>query len=59
MSIHAFPAPVVLPVVQAARDLVASGASVGVASVGSSSGTGNAANAAGDLHWSDGGAPPW
>ena len=33
MSIHAFPAPAVLPVLRAARELVASGASVGVASV--------------------------
>ena len=33
MSIHAFPAPAVLPVVAAARELVTSGASVGVASV--------------------------
>ena len=33
MSIHAFPAPAVLPVVEAARDLVTEGASVGVAGV--------------------------
>ena len=31
MSIHAFPAPAVLPVVEAARELVTSGASVGLA----------------------------
>ena len=34
MSIHAFPAPAVLPVVEAARELVTSGAAVGLASVG-------------------------
>jgi len=33
MSIHAFPAPAVLPVVAAARELVTSGASVGLGSV--------------------------
>ena len=33
MSIHAFPAPAVLPVVEAARELVTEGASVGLSSV--------------------------